>query len=401
MNTLNEVHTPNHADFVFHRPNAVAHFPHSIECATRWQTYGSSSGWSTVLANSALGEHFERKHFYLDIPTHKLSTLDLELTPEECDAFYTAFTQTSSTYTHDDLKTLQLSFTNAYRLTNFTACRIPTACISILPSENPTDNLIYPMRDTCGCSAHVTLEHSITGALKESLERQFLLRFWLTGVCTESLEFEQGYAALRNSASLQLFRELKKSGKLTILNLTDNNSPGSCILLYYGNDNNQRQPVQYCAGMAYAKNTSDALEKATIELWQTFRFMHSLYNEPFKTDNIEDPYLRHFINCNQYDTYQNITNIAKQETRNTAQLNPTEFNLNNIISAINRQNLDGYLYVSQSNFNKSTLYFCKYVSPNLFLHMNNASHFNLRNRYSQSFENSILPKQLNKMVPFP
>jgi len=83
MNTYNEIHNPTFADFKLLRPSATLHFPHSIECGSRWQTFGSSSGWTTDIASSALGEHFERKHFYLDVPVHDTGTLDDGLTSQE------------------------------------------------------------------------------------------------------------------------------------------------------------------------------------------------------------------------------------------------------------------------------------------------------------------------------
>ncbi|RNF64774.1 microcin B17-processing protein McbD, partial [Pseudomonas putida] len=56
---------------------------------------------------------------------------------------------------------------------------------------------------------------------------------------------------------------------------------------------------------------------------------------------------------------------------------------------------------NQGRFKQSNLYFCKYFSPNLFLHMNNASHLNIKNTYSEHFLNKIISRQLSRMVPFP
>jgi McbB family protein len=62
---------------------------------------------------------------------------------------------------------------------------------------------------------------------------------------------------------------------------------------------------------------------------------------------------------------------------------------------------NGYIYLAQQNCTRTTFYFCKYFSPNLFLHMNNAHHFNLKNKYSSQFLDHIIQHQLSKMVPFP
>ena len=45
--------------------------------------------------------------------------------------------------------------------------------------------------------------------------------------------------------------------------------------------------------------------------------------------------------------------------------------------------------------------FSKYVSPDLFLHMNNSQNINLSNKYSKEFAGAILQSRLEKMVPFP
>ncbi len=53
------------------------------------------------------------------------------------------------------------------------------------------------------------------------------------------------------------------------------------------------------------------------------------------------------------------------------------------------------------NLEAEPLYICKYLSPNLFLHMNNAHYLNLESRYSMLFRNDVIASQLSHMVPFP
>lgn len=400
MNTYNEIHHPTFADFLLIRPNAVRHLPHTVECGSHWRTYGSSSGWSSDIISSATGEHFERKHFYLDIPVHDTNRLADGLAPDECEAFTKAFSQTSLPGENSLLESHHFDRTTVYRVIDFTPCKVPTVCLSISECRNPIDNSFYPIRDTCGCSAHITVNNAILGALKETLERQFLLRFWLTRMCTSRIEFNEACVTLAGSASLTLFQELNKSGHLCILNLTDERFPGSCILLCYGNDDDTSQ-VKFCAGMAYADSSRAALEKSIVELWQTFRFMQSIDSEHEIKNTLQDPYLKHFLNCNHYDTYEDISNNLKSITPKNENQPKTDLTTQSLIEVIKDLRLNGYLYLSSTPHRASNIYFCKYFSPNLFLHMNNSRYFNIENAYSAPFLGEIIDNQAARMVPFP
>ncbi|WP_060515808.1 YcaO-like family protein [Pseudomonas sp. NBRC 111132] len=400
MNIFNEIHYPEFSDFFLLRPSAVTHLPNSVECGTRWRTYGSSSGWSSDITDSALGEHFERKHFYLDIPVHDTNKLDIGLTTKEHKEFIQAFSQTLIPNKSSSLQSHHFDRTTAYRITDFTSCKIPTVCLSISECRNFTDNSIYPIRDTCGCSAHMTINNAVLGALKETLERQFLLRYWLTKTCTAEIKLNVAYPILAGSTSLPLLQELKKSGDLCILNLTDERFPGSCLLLCYGNQDTTAK-VKFCAGMAYAATSRIALEKAIVELWQTFRFMQAIDNDHEIENPLQDPYLKHFLNCNSYDTFQDTSRDLTSTQHNQKRTPSKELTLQNLLTTIRELEFNGYLYLSSTPYKQSNLYFCKYFSPNLFLHMNNASHLNIKNTYSEHFLNKIISRQLSRMVPFP
>lgn len=323
MNFYNEIHSSSHPDFELYRPSAVAHFPHSVECGSRWQTYGSSSDWTVRVVQSAHGEQLERKHFFLDIASNGRGRLSSALNAEEADALANALLQTSkrADTNIDILKAHEFELTRAFRVVNLTECAIPSILISISPTRNPFENALYPVRDTCGCSAHATVELAILGALKEAIERQFLLRFWLTNTCTGTVSIGTASAALRNRPSLQLFNELARSGEVCILDITDHRFPGCCLLLCYGSDN-ENQRVRYCAGMSYADDLTHALEKSVLELWQTFRFMDALYTQGKDDTSVEDPYLRHFLSCNTYSTYTDIKTARLSHVRIDHQLSP-------------------------------------------------------------------------------
>ncbi|MFJ4066758.1 YcaO-like family protein [Pseudomonas sp. NPDC089996] len=397
MNIFNEVHHPSSPDFELLRPSAVTHLPHSVECGSRWQTYGSSSGWSAKVTDCARGEHFERKHFYLDIPVNDAEKLADGLSNQELNEFTEAFLQTSTCDSHTELQSHVFDRTTVYRVIDFTPCKVPTVCLSITECRNNIDNKYYPMRDTCGCSAHNNIESAIFGAAKESLERQFLLRFWLTLKFKRRLDHHEACALLELRPSSTLFHELSKSGDILVLDLTDGRFPGTCIFLCYGNLRAEAK-VQYCAGMSYSDTASNALEKAVLELWQTFRYMQSidsLASEP------QDPYLRHFLACNNYKTYIELSTATPYGDCESLTTQHPPLDCQTLLSTLRCLELNGYIYLSRLTSSHPTLYFCKYLSPNLFLHMNNANHFNLKNRYSANFLNQVIAHQSSRMVPFP
>ncbi|WP_449431831.1 YcaO-like family protein [Pseudomonas putida] len=385
-------------DFKCDQPNAVAYLPHSMETGSRWETFGSSSGWKSNIIDSAHGEYLERKHFYFDIPVNDYNTLGTALMPKEVAEFTRAFRQTTSLKHPTTIESHHLDLTTAYRLTDFTKCKIPSACLLINPSPRPLDNQLYPIRDTCACSAHVSVDKAILGSLKESFERQFLLRYWLTKTATAKIQITTALKILKNSPARRLVRGLAESGELCILDITDARFPGACILVCFGNNSSKPNTISYCAGMAYSDNLSAALEKAAVELWQTYRFIQSFSARGKSISEIEDPYLRHFLICNNYETFKTVSDIKVTELR---KLDPQPLGTRSLISIIRQLDLNGYLYISQTQQNYSTIYFCKYVSPNIFLHMNNSRNFNLINTYSHDFLDSILPGQKLKMVPFP
>lgn len=92
---------------------------------------------------------------------------------------------------------------------------------------------------------------------------------------------------------IHLYHALLAAGKLSVFDISDSRFPGVCILVVYG-QNRPHHNVNYCAGMSYASTESEALEKALLELWQTYRFMDLFGAVDSDISKVEDPYLRYF-----------------------------------------------------------------------------------------------------------
>lgn len=93
-----------------------------------------------------------------------------------------------------------------------------------------------------------------------------------------------------------------------MLDISDCDYPGSCLLTVYGQADESRN-VHYCAGMAYAGSLASALEKSIYELWQTYRFLDLFAATEGDVEEVEDSYLRYFIGCHKYEMFQEITSI--------------------------------------------------------------------------------------------
>ena len=112
---------------------------------------------------------------------------------------------------------------------------------------------------------------------------------------------------------------------------------------------------------------------------------------------LEDSYIRYFLSCNAYETYQEVTDIVER-----GRLEAREgFTMPRFLSVLKQMDISGYFYSRRERVDGVSCIFVKFVSPDLFLHMNNSRNFNITNKYSKGFESSILLSRLEKMVPFP
>lgn len=107
-----------------------------------------------------------------------------------------------------------------------------------------------------------------------------------------------------------------------------------------------------------------------------------------------------FFSCNSYDTYRDVVDVTIVGDRRET-VSCSEFTLKGFLSVLSALNIFGYFYSAESMVNGGCCVFCKYISPDLFLHMNNSKCINIENKYSSAFSKSIVPSRAAKMVPFP
>ncbi|MDQ0741024.1 YcaO-like family protein [Pseudomonas sp. W4I3] len=400
MKMFNAMQRPDLPGTLLFQPAALLSLPNSVEVSDAQSVNGSGVGAGSQSVKTAVGEYFERRHFYREIVSRKRGLLAESLTAPEVNSFTHALAQTASTpMSAKAIKYHRFSLIKVMRASDFSECFIPAICVSLSYSGLEKDNFLYPLRDTCGCSFYWQPNAAFLGSVKEYLERQFLVRFWLTKQCRSRVTHATITELLAGRRVRHLYCALVAVGQVSVLDISDFRFPGTCFLVVYGQKNSDHH-VRYCAGMSYAADICDALEKSILELWQTYRFMDLFKAIESKENKVEDAYLRYFLSCNIYEAYREVTEglffveVSSEKCKE-------EFSLSGLLSILNKLGVSGYFYSNCSAVNGVSCVFSKYVSPDLFLHMNTSRNINLNNKYSEGFESSILRSQLKKMVPFP
>lgn len=377
------------------RPAAHVSLPHSVQASNYWENSGLGTSYDSSALWSGLGEFYERKHFFNEVAGEQRLKLSATLSAEESNDFAKAFFQMQSgKCSKREILDYPFMMSKVIRSRDFQTCSIPTVCLSI-GETCEGDAFFMPLRDTCGCSSHVSAEHALFDSLRETIERQHLLRFWLTSVASKKLPKEYISTTLKGCPSSKLYTLLSQVGKLVAIDISHSDFPGSAILTIFGGRKNKN--VKYCAGMGYCETAAQALQKSLIELWQTYRFMDRFNASQIDLEEITEPYLLHFMQQNSIETFDTLSSvIEKPQTKNKE-----SFNLPGLQNALNSKGLTGYFYLKQMEEGGETLYFSKFTSPNLFMHMNNSRNINLENLFSTDFLAQAIDERVFNMVPFP
>jgi ribosomal protein S12 methylthiotransferase accessory factor YcaO len=377
------------------RPAAHVSMPHSVEVSNYWDNGGLGSHYGGNALLSGLGEFYERKHFFTEVESSAECSLSKSLTSKEAASFAYAFWQMQSgAASIDQILDHQFSMIQTVRSENFEICSIPSICISISGS-NHKDDAYMPLRDTCGCSAHTNLELALFDSLRETVERQLLLRFWLTSIANKRLYGEKIIEHINNSPAKSMYKAFLRKGKVTAIDISHESLPGTAILTIFGAT--PPAAVQFCAGIGYCSTVSGSIEKSLIELWQTYRFMEKYQANDLSLHEIDDPYLKHFLNQNVEDTFIEISDLIEQPISSSK----AALNLGNLLSGISELGLDGYFYIRKTREHLGDVYYTKFVSPKMFMHMNNSAHINKENKFSSLFSHSAKSNRTTRMVPFP
>lgn len=374
------------------QPSIYSALPITVEFFDNNEIIGSSAGYSSSTVKPAIGEYIERKHFYNEITHDTKCRLD-----SSNSSFLYAFDQMKSDKTADTSSHC-FHMNHAINMTTGENCNIPSICLSMNDKYLHSDKCFMPVRDTCGNSFHWSLKNAVQGSIKELLERQFLLKFWLTSICNKRISLAETEKAIKDLSEYKIFSLLYKKGELEVIDISNPDFPGSCVIAIYG-CSDRDEKVKYCTGMSYAENIQQAIQKSLLELWQTFKFLN-LYECAFldKKELIKDPYQIHFIESNNYDTFKTINSISE---KNFKSKNKKAFNTSSLLQPLIRNNINTFLYCKQIGINGNQGYVSKFISPDMFMHMNNSRNINIDNLFFNEFYDTIISSRRNIMVPFP
>lgn len=376
------------------RPAAHASLPHSVQVFDDWEHSGLGTSYGSTALLAGLGEFHERRHFFSEVVGGSRRRLAASLPSGEGDSFAEAFVQMqSSTASKADILNREFMMTEVIRSHDFQPCRIPTVCLSIGETAG-TDNLYMPLRDTCGCSSHSSANMAMFDAIREMIERQILLKFWLTAVARRRLSDREIHSHLNSAQAMQLYTSLKNRGNILAIDISESNFPGKAILIIF---QGTFSAVQFCAGLGFCRNVGESLKKALIELWQTYRFMDRFAKNRMQLEDIDEPYLLHFMHQNTSETFDIVNSFSESHEPT----NDEKLDLTSLISGAKSADITGYFYLKEVTEGEDPIYYSKFISPDCFMHMNNSRNINLRNRFSAPFFDSHYPVKTGKHGAIP
>lgn len=357
-------------------------------------TPASAAGETMKSIQGAIGEYFERRHFFNEIVAGPEKTLYEMMPPEAAGAFTEALLQTSSKG-ESRVKNHQFKTVRAYNLFSLDKIEIPAVLVALDNITAAQDLEFYPDRDTCGCSFHGNLENAVEGALYEFMERQSLLLYWLSG----RANFEISHDIVSGVSFVdEILCSLRAEGELRIFDITLPGAPGHAVLTLYGTKAKNSE-IKYSTGLSYSENLRKALSKSVTELWQSYICLHNFINGGYTDADIIDSYQRHFLSCNSYDTYLDLCeNTTLKNSGLVSDLDVITTNLD-IYSYLEKISDNIFVYYARERVREGLVWYTKILSPDFFLHMNGSGSLNFSNKIYQ--QGVGLVQRESVMVPFP
>ncbi|MEY2336594.1 YcaO-like family protein [Acidithiobacillus ferrianus] len=234
-----------------------------------------------------VGEFMERRHFFNEVIPEKLLTLSEMVPFEAVYAYTTALCQTSKENLRLSIESHQFLCNQVFNLFSHTQSYAPSVFISLSNYDLQGDIGYLPSSDTTGCAVHLRLDAALDGALKELIERQCLLRYWITKQVQQEIMISDKFQCLNPDVKV-LIHNLQQTGSLRLYDITIPGFPGYAVISLYGAD--ESHIVQYCTGLSYGYSAASAIEKSILELWQCYVFLHYFKVGEYDIDDINDNY---------------------------------------------------------------------------------------------------------------
>lgn len=358
-------------------------------------TPASAAGETLQSIQGAIGEYFERRHFFNEIVAGSEKKLDEMMVPSAADAFTKAFVQTSL-QTENEVRNHKFKTARAFNLFNLEKQEIPAVIVALDNITAANDLIFYPDRDTCGCSFHGNLNNAIEGSLNEFMERQSLLLYWLHGKANTEISREI-ITGINHIDEVLL--SLRSEGEIRIFDITLPGAPGHAVLTLYGTTNKNSQ-IKYSTGLSYGESLKKALCKSVTELWQSYICLHNFIIGGYTDDDVIDSYQRHFMSCNKYQSFTDLcesTELLTQDIKLTVEENVSVNH--SLLDYLEQISGNIFVYYARERVRDNLIWYTKVLSPDFFLHMNNFDAINLNNKIYRT--GTGIKSRESKMVPFP
>ncbi|MCQ3007930.1 MULTISPECIES: YcaO-like family protein [Pseudomonas syringae group genomosp. 2] len=346
-----------------------------------------------------VGEFMERRHFYNEVVPEQRRTISEMMPPDAADAYIAALRQTAQVALRPSIASHQFSCNEVFNLFSHSPCYAPTVFISLSNYNLQSDQGYLPNRDTTGCAVHLRLESAIDGAIKELIERQCLLRYWMTKQVKQEIVITDELEGL-NQDTRVLIQKLRKTGSLKLYEITIPGFPGYAVMSLYGADD-EALTVQYCTGLSYGFSATSAIDKSIVELWQSFAFLHYFKVGGYDINDIDDSYHRHFWECNKRATF---TLMTEEEPLHEIFMPDFLAQPEIIRSDLERHLLtitkNIFFYAKSESLNGALVWFVRVFSPDFFIHMDCSSPLNHKNSIAAEFP-VVYADRSTHMVPFP
>jgi ribosomal protein S12 methylthiotransferase accessory factor YcaO len=355
---------------------------------------GNSSSGAGLHEDSLLrcmGEYFERRHFYFEVTPDGKDNLFSMMQKSDAENFLLCLEQSSNLDVKNEIKSHNFNKSNVFKWPSFEPSSIPTVFVSLSDELLESDATYLPSRDTSGCSVHFEFDIAIAGAIREVIERQYLLKYWLT--TSGGINISANIKNCLSSEAEFLKKILLKNGSLNFLEISCGETPGAIVLAVYKGPESSK--VRYCVGLSYEESIVRAADKALKELWQSFNFLENFAESEYSVELIKDKYHTYFLTCNT----TKVADLMNTEVRapDTLDIRKKE-DLNEHVAA---KFGEFFIYARQMKIVNKTLWCIRAINPNVFVHIDNTKHFNLKNSFSHSFFEQVQAVRLACMVPFP
>lgn len=363
-------------------------------------SYGQPAFSTTYHHGNAalLGELIERQHFFSGITPDSYGKITENCSENFCHSFLELIKQTCPTASQN-FNNHNFELTPCVNLMTEQEESIPTLLISLGHSK---DDFWVPDRDTSGCASHSDPEKTFEAALMEFLERQNLTASWILDQCRYTIKLDD--QAQLAPAIQQLLKYFTTYGSLYIVNTSLLFSCYSIIVIFIAYSD--KEHVKFSLGSACSLDPQQALQKAILEMCQSFTLMSEAHSrvDPLAYEKYKKNYqklTRNFCDANTIEIIKDFPYLSNSRIPNVpidTYINLPIATVETILQEMSAISKNVFYYSTALSLLDQCCFLGRIISPDFFITMDNHTpSFNLKNRFSEKLKIKV---NKNKSLPF-